>query len=220
MAQSIPLAYSYSHYSFPETPGGDDGFLAIGGDLSPACLIKAYSSGIFPWYNPGEIIRWYCPRERFVIFPQEIHVSRSTRKALNKNDFDVKINSNFPAVIRNCRIQREGHTWIGDDCERAFNLLFRLGYAISVEVYDFIGLVGGLYGVVLGKCFFGESMFSKKANASKIALVSLSKKLADEGFVFIDCQFHTNFLEQMGGRYITWEEYKALLTKGIGHVFT
>jgi len=200
---------------FPSPELADsDGLLAIGGDLSIQRLLTAYSEGIFPWYNPGEIIQWWCPKDRFVIFPDEIHVSRSMRKLLKKAALQVKLNVDFPKIMKNCRQMREGETWITDEMEQAYNKLFEAGHAMCVAIYEDNILVGGLYGVVLGKCFFGESMFSKVPNASKLALIYLCETLAREGFVFVDCQFHTEHLEKMGGRYISWAMYKRLLKMG------
>jgi len=211
---------SHSNDFPPPESARDDGLLAIGGDLSVERLLNAYSNGIFPWYNPGEIIQWWCPKERFVIFPSEVIISRSMKKVMKKTTLRTEINTDFAGVMHNCRMTRENETWISDEMEAAYNNLFNAGHALSVEVYDktvldAAGLAGGLYGVVIGKCFFGESMFSKTANASKLALIRLCEKLADEGFLFIDCQFHTNHLQSMGGKFLPWGEYKKLLVKGI-----
>ena len=191
----------------------DDGLLAVGGDLNPGRLLRAYTNGIFPWYNPGEPILWWCPKERFLIFPKKIHISRSMKKFMKNTQLKTTINADFDSVIHNCRILREGETWITNEMEAAYKNLHRLGYALSVEVYDDQTLAGGLYGVIIGKCFFGESMFSKRTNASKLALIRLCKELED--FMFIDCQFHTEHLEKMGGEFVSWEVYKGLLEKGI-----
>ncbi|MCL2200237.1 MAG: leucyl/phenylalanyl-tRNA--protein transferase [Defluviitaleaceae bacterium] len=199
-------------YIFPPTALADnDGLLAYGGDLSVPRLLNAYSNGIFPWFNPGEEILWWSPHRRFVIFPKEIHVSRSMKKAIKKSGLYTKTNADFAGVVKGCRAQREGDTWLSDDMEAAYNALFVQGYAMSVGVYKEEKLVGGLYGVLLGRCFFGESMFSDVENASKLALVDLCKN----DFVFVDCQFHTPHLETMGGQYIKWNEYRRLLREGI-----
>ena len=201
---------------FPPGPLADyDGLLAFGGDLSVRRLVNAYSNGIFPWYNPGEEILWWCPHKRFVIFPQEIHISRSTKKILARGEFETKFNTNFPDIIGGCRALREGDTWLGDDMQAAFLTLFDAGYVLCVGVYNGGQLVGGLYGVAIGRCFFGESMFSLAPNASKIALIRLCHSLAEKNFAFVDCQFHTPHLEKMGGRYIFWEEYRRLLRMNI-----
>lgn len=195
----------------------DDGLLAVGGDLSVERLLLAYTNGIFPWYNPGDEIMWWCPKERFVIIPEEIHISRSMKKFINKTDMEVTINRDFGAVIHNCREVREKQegTWITDEMEAAYNRLHEAGYACSVEVWQEEQLTGGLYGVCIGRCFFGESMFSKAENASKLALIALARLLQAEQFVFIDCQFHTEHLEHMGGKYITWEHYRKLMEAGL-----
>jgi len=192
----------------------EDGLLAVGGDLTIERLLNAYSNGIFPWYNPGEWIHWWCPRERFVIFPNKIHVSKSMRKTLKTTKLTVEFNSDFASVIHNCQKMREGETWITSEMEIAYNQLFDAGHALSVGVYDNNTLVGGLYGVVIGKCFFGESMFSKAPGASKIALISLSQHLSRQGFIFIDCQFHTQHLESMGGCFLPLSTYMLLLKVG------
>ena len=205
------------HYNFPPPElAHDSGLLALGGTLCVKRLLNAYSNGIFPWYNPGEIVQWWCPKERFVIFPEKLHVSRSMKKVMKRTSLKVKMNTDFDCVIKNCRMMRESGTWITDEMEEAYNNLFIAGYAMCAGVYEKEALVGGLYGVVIGKCFFGESMFSKTANASKLALIRLCEKLAEEDFVFVDCQFHTEHLEKMGGQYISLADYRLLLEKGLG----
>ena len=195
---------------FPPPAGAEeDGLLAVGGDLSAQRLLLAYSNGIFPWFNEDTEILWWCPKKRFVIFPKEIQISRSMKKFMKKTNLTVTMNRDFDGVIESCRKLREENegTWITDGMEHAYKALHELGYAASVEVYDGEHLVGGLYGVVIGRCFFGESMFSMVPNASKLALICLAKRLQELGFYFIDCQFHTEHLERMGGRYISYEEY-------------
>lgn len=193
----------------------EDGLLAVGGDLSVERLINAYSAGIFPWFNPGDVIQWWCPKERYIIFPDRINISRSMKKVLKKTSLEVKMNTDFRNTMHNCRMLRENATWISDEMEEAYNKLFDFGYAISVEVYEKEFLAGGLYGIVIGKCFFGESMYSKTANASKLALIHLCQKLSKDGFLFIDCQFKTDHLESMGGQLISWERYRDMLKTGI-----
>lgn len=195
----------------------EDGLLAVGGDLCVERLLLAYSHGIFPWYNPGEEILWWCPHERFVLFPKEIHISHSMKKYMKKHIFAIKMNRDFADTMHRCRTKREFDegTWISDEMEEAYAALHQAGYALSVEVFEDGQLAGGLYGVVIGKCFFGESMFSEKENGSKLALIALAKLLDKEDFLLIDCQFHTEHLESMGGRYISWEEYDRLLQRGI-----
>jgi leucyl/phenylalanyl-tRNA--protein transferase len=196
----------------------EDGLLAVGGDLSMERLLLAYSNGIFPWYNEEDPILWWCTKPRFILKPEEIRISKSMEKILRKNEFKVTFDKDFAGVIGNCRAIREASehgTWIQEEIKEAYINLFNQGFASSVEVYKDDELVGGLYGVKLGKCFFGESMFSKVSNSSKVALIHLAKKLQEEKFLFIDCQMKTNHLESMGGKFMAWEEFKGLLEKGI-----
>lgn len=195
-----------------------DGLLAIGGDLSLERLIVAYCNGIFPWYNEGEPVLWWCPKPRFIIIPTDVKISKSMKKIIKKEEFKVTFNNDFEGVISNCKFLREINdegTWISDDMKNAYINLFKHDYAMSVETYLDDELVGGLYGVKIGKCFFGESMFSKVSNASKIALIKLAEKLNSEDFIFIDCQMHTEHLESMGGKFVEWNIFKDLLNKGI-----
>lgn len=200
---------------FPNPRYADpDGLLAVGGDLSVDRLLLAYSHGIFPWYSFKEgMIQWWCPRERFVIFPDEIHISHSMRNLMNKGVYDVSINQAFPEVIRSCgelRMDMEG-AWLGPEMIEAYTRLHQQGFAASVEVWEDDQLVGGLYGVALERCFFGESMFSLAPNASKLALIHLAKFYHKHGGVLIDCQFETPHLKSMGGRYISYNEYMGYL---------
>lgn len=196
----------------------EDGLLAVGGDLSRERLLLAYAHGIFPWYEPGDEILWWCPKERFVIFPREIHVSRSMNKYMKKHDLRFQLNRDFGDTMHRCRVKREfaEGTWISDEMEEAYGQLHEAGYAASLEAYQDGQLAGGLYGVALGRCFFGESMFSEMENGSKLALIALARLLEQRGYLFIDCQFHTEHLESMGGRYISWEEYDGMLQEGTG----
>ena len=195
-----------------------DGLLAVGGDLCMERLLLAYTYGIFPWYNPGEEILWWCPRERFVIFPKEVHVSRSMKKYMKKHELKVMLNRDFADTMHRCKVKREFEegTWISDEMEEAYFRLHQAGYAISVEVLEDGVLAGGLYGVSIGRCFFGESMFSERENGSKTALIAFARFLVQNRFLFIDCQFHTEHLESMGGRYISFEEYDRMLAEGTG----
>ncbi len=197
--------------SFPDPRYGDpNGLFAVGGDLSIDRLLLAYSNGIFPWYPfRHSPILWYCPMRRFVIFPHEIHISHSMRNLMNKELYRVTINKDFDAVIRNCsklRIQHEG-AWLGEEMIEAYTQLHEQGFAASIEVWEGEQLVGGLYGVTIARCFFGESMFSLVPSASKIALIYLAKLLEEYGGVMIDCQFETPHLKSMGGKYISYDEY-------------
>ena len=203
---------------FPDPLLADpDGLLAVGGDLSTERLLLAYSNGIFPWYNEGEPILWWCPRERFVILPGQVHISHSMRKYMRQHSIRNEIDGDFSGVIHSCRMKREDHggTWITEEMEKAYNKLHKAGFAMSVEAYADGRLAGGLYGVKIGRCFFGESMFSNEMNGSKLALIALSDHLKSQGFLMIDCQFHTDHLEAMGGISMDFAEYQALLKKGI-----
>ena len=204
--------------TFPDPHMGEpDGLLAVGGDLSVDRLLLAYSYGIFPWYSfrDAREIWWYCPMRRFVIFPSEIHVSHSMRTLMNGNKYQCFINKDFHGVITNCsqlRIEENG-AWLGDDMIRAYERMHWNGFAASVEVWEGDRLVGGLYGVTIGRCFFGESMFSLVPSASKLALIYLADFLNDNGGVLIDCQFETPHLKSMGGRYIPYDEYIKIIQK-------
>lgn len=196
---------------FPDPKlGEEDGLLAIGGDLSVDRLLLAYSNGIFPWYAfRNKVIEWWCPMDRFVIFPNEIHISHSMRTLLNKEKYRMSFNEDFEGVIRHCgelRIQERG-AWLGPDMTAAYTELYRQGFAVSVEVWDGEELVGGLYGVTIGRCYFGESMFSLVPSASKLALIHLARTFGRLGGVMIDCQFETDHLKTMGGRHIPYDEY-------------
>lgn len=208
---------SEKEISFPDPVlAEDNGLLAVGGDLSMERLLLAYTYGIFPWYNPEDEIMWWCPKKRFLIFPGEIHVSRSMKKYMKKHDIKLCLNRDFRDTMHRCRMKRENAegTWITDEMEEAYCRLNEKGWAVSVEAFEDGKLAGGLYGVSIGKCFFGESMFSEKENGSKTALIALAQILEENGFLFIDCQFHTEHLESMGGRYVPWEEYNKMLEEG------
>lgn len=195
----------------------DDGLLAFGGDLSIDRLLLAYSNGIFPWYNEGEPILWWSPKPRFVLKPDEIKVSKSMKKIIKKGEFEVTFNNDFEGVISNCKSMRENNegTWITDEMKEAYIDLFNNGFALSVETYLDGELVGGLYGVIIGRCYFGESMFSRVSNASKISLITLAEVLKEQNFEFIDCQVYTPHLESMGAKMVEWNDFKAMLHRGI-----
>ena len=195
----------------------EDGLLAIGGDLRWERLVLAYCNGIFPWYSDDEPILWWCPKLRFIIKPNEVRISKSMKRVFNRGEFKVTFNNDFEGVISNCKALREKGegTWITDDMKEAYINLFNKGFALSVEVYKESKLVGGLYGVKIGRCFFGESMFSIETKASKVALISICKKLERENYLFLDCQMHTNHLESMGGKFVSWGEFKSMLQEGI-----
>lgn len=189
------------------------GLLAVGGDLSPRRLLEAYRQGIFPWYSEGEPILWWSPDPRFVLFPEELKMTRSMRQFLKKDVIQITYDRAFPAVIAACRKprpQREA-TWITPDMQAAYVRLHERGFAHSVEVWQADDLVGGLYGVSLGRCFFGESMFSSASNASKAALIDLARRLGTLDFSLIDCQVHTAHLESLGARPVPRSEFMVLL---------
>ena len=208
---------SKKEISFPDPVlAEENGLLAVGGDLSTERLLLAYLYGIFPWYEPGDEILWWCPKERFLIFPGEIHVSRSMKKYMNKHDSKICLNRDFRDTMHRCRMKREQEegTWITDEMEEAYYRMNQNGWGGSGGAFVDGELAGGLYGVSIGKCFFGESMFSERENGSKVALIALAKILEENGYLFIDCQFHTEHLESMGGRYVPWEEYNQMLEEG------
>ena len=204
--------------SFPDPMYAEEnGLLAVGGDLSVDRLILAYSNGIFPWYEGDEPILWWCPHERFIIRPSEIHVSRSLKKYIKKHEISFKVDRDFADTMHRCRIKREFNegTWITDAMEEAYYELWKKDLALSLEAYVDGELAGGLYGVCMRKCFFGESMFSDMENGSKLALIMLARLLERNRFVMIDCQFYTEHLESMGGKRISWDEFRKLLDEGL-----
>jgi leucyl/phenylalanyl-tRNA--protein transferase len=196
----------------------DNGLLAIGGDLSIERLVLAYSHGIFPWYSEGEPIQWWCPKERYIIRPSEIHVSHSMKKFIRKHEIGFEVNRDFADTMHRCRTKREfaEGTWITDDMEKAYQRMNVNNLALSLDAFIDGELAGGLYGVSLGRCFFGESMYTEIENGSKLALIMLARLLEENDYLMIDCQFHTDHLESMGGTYISYDEYDKLLAEGIG----
>ena len=216
---------------FPDPYQGDeDGLVAVGGDLSVERLILAYSNGFFPWFSfhYWKEPHWYCPLDRFVIFPDEIHISHSMRQLLNQHKYIVTINQDFETVIQGCsRVEgrnEEKGAWLGPQMIKAYTALHRQGFAASVEVWEPLDaanalderkLVGGLYGVTIRNAFFGESMFSLVPSASKLALITLAKVMQENGGIFIDVQFETPHLRSMGGRHIPYDEYMRLLEQGV-----
>lgn len=218
----IFLPSGSSEIIFPSPENADaEGILAIGGNLHWTTLLNAYRHGTFPWYSEGEPIIWHHPDPRFVLFPNELKVSHSMRNVLNKKLFRFSFDKNFSEVIRNCRTAvRSGegneNTWITDEIEIAYSKLFEKGYAHSTEAWVKDQLVGGLYGVLIGKVFFGESMFSHQSNASKFAFIKMVDVLKNNGVELIDCQVYTSHLESLGAKYIPRKDFVALLKKLIG----
>jgi leucyl/phenylalanyl-tRNA--protein transferase len=197
----------------PSSLAEPDGLLAMGGDLSPERLLLAYQNGIFPWYE-GDHILWWCPDPRFVLFPDDIKVHKNIRKMMRSNEFEFTINKAFQQVIRNCKkIYRPGQdgTWITNEVEKAYIKMHELGYATSAEVWKDGELVGGVYGMKMGKVFFGESMFSKVSNASRLAFITYVKLLQQEGIELIDCQVYTEYLESLGAKMIERKDFLRLL---------
>jgi leucyl/phenylalanyl-tRNA---protein transferase len=190
-----------------------NGLLAAGGDLSPARLLTAYRRGIFPWYEAGQPILWWSPQPRAILLPQDIHTSRSLRKLLRRGGMRVTADRCFDRVVTACAGPRRGSvgTWITPEMAEAYGTLHQLGYAHSVETWCAGELVGGMYGVALGRAFFGESMFSCVSNASKVALVHLAGQLAEWGYGFIDCQMETPHLRSMGATSVTRPVFQQLL---------
>lgn len=200
----------------PVEMADEDGLLAIGGDLSTKRLLLAYQQGIFPWYSEQDPICWWCPDPRFVLFPDELKISRSMKRVLRSGPFGFTTNTAFAEVIRNCRtISRKDQdgTWISAEVQNAYIRLHELGYAHSAEAWNNNELVGGVYGVRLGNIFFGESMFSRQTNASKFALARYVEQLKQEGVVLIDCQVYTPHLESLGARMILRKDFMRLLAE-------
>jgi leucyl/phenylalanyl-tRNA--protein transferase len=195
-----------------------DGLLAVGGDLSEKRILKAYAMGIFPWYTEGSPILWWSPDPRLVLFPDELKVSRSLRQCIKKEQFTITINTAFEQVIRSCaeiRRKEQSGTWITRKMKDAYTGLHHAGYALSVEAWDGDDLAGGLYGIILGKVFFGESMFATKSNASKTAFVTFVEQLRQKGFRIIDCQMKTEHLLSLGAREISRAAYLKILKKAL-----
>lgn len=181
-----------------------NGLLAAGGDLSPQRLIAAYKQGIFPWYNQGQPILWWSPDPRLVLFPEQLHISRSLRKRLRQGTYQITLDQNFPEVIQACanpRYDNEG-TWITTEMKTAYIRLHRMGIAHSVEAWEGGKLIGGLYGLSIGRIFFGESMFSQRPDASKVAFVYLCRQLQRWGFPLVDCQIQSEHLQRLGAQTI------------------
>jgi len=193
----------------PVEDAEEDGMIAVGGDISPERMLVAYSEGIFPWYDPTDIPVWYCPNPRFVLYPHKLKVSKSMRQLLRAKKYSVTFDTCFDDVVKSCgSIAREGqedpyNTWISAEMMATCHTLHQIGFMHSVEVWDNEGnLVGGLYGGVLGRCFFGESMFAKASNASKFGFIMLVKNLEEQGFKLVDCQIYSDHLLSLGAEEI------------------
>lgn len=198
----------------------EDGLLAIGGDLRPERIIKAYSMGIFPWYGIDSPILWWSPNPRMLLIPDQFKLRKSLRNTLNKKLFELRFDTQFEEVIRQCaKVRRKGQdeTWITEEMLKAYIQLHHMGLCHSVETYYKDELVGGLYGISLGKAFFGESMFHTKADASKVALYSLVEKAKEWDFLFIDAQQETDHLKSLGAKPVAREKFLTLLDEAMKH---
>ena len=210
----------HEHIFPPPDLAEDNGLLAVGGDLSESRLLAAYSMGIFPWYSEGDPVLWWSPDPRLVLFPKELKISRSLRQTIKKGIFRATMDSAFEEVITNCAaIHRkdDGGTWITDEMADAYIRLHHSGFAHSVEVRAEGELAGGLYGVSLGSAFFGESMFTRKSNASKVAFAALVQQLLKWNFSFIDCQITTPHLSGLGAREIPRSNFLEILKSALQH---
>jgi leucyl/phenylalanyl-tRNA---protein transferase len=213
------MIYLTEAITFPNVQMADaDGLLAVGGDLSTERLLLAYKSGIFPWYNEDEPICWWSPNPRFVLLPAELKVSKSMQTILNNGSFRFTINKAFDKVITTCKTIKRKHedgTWIQQEIIDAYTRLHRLGFAVSAEAWQNGELVGGLYGVLLGNVFFGESMFSTASNASKFAFINFVRHLQKQNIKLIDCQVYTAHLESLGAKMIDRKLFCKILAKEV-----
>jgi leucyl/phenylalanyl-tRNA--protein transferase len=203
------------HFPDPDQALTDpDGLLAVGGDLTVERLLVAYRQGIFPWYQDDQPILWWSPNPRAVLFPSELHVSRSLRRTLRRNRYTASINQDFAGVIAGCATERsDTGTWITADMVQAYQQLHDAGHAHALEVWCDKQLVGGLYGVNIGRIFFGESMFSRQTDASKVALVLLIRVCGELGIDLVDCQLASSHLASLGSRQISRTEFHKLLRR-------
>jgi leucyl/phenylalanyl-tRNA--protein transferase len=208
-----------NEHIFPHPLVADEsGILGVGGDLNPERLLLAYQFGIFPWYNKDEPILWWFPNPRCVLFPDDLKISKSMRPYFNQQKYEITMDQAFPAVVGQCKIApRKGQngTWIHDELADSYRRLYQMGYAHSVEVWESGKLAGGLYGLSLGKIFFGESMFSHSPNASKFGFISLVKFLESLGFWIIDCQQETRHLKSLGASMIDGTQFYTILRRNL-----
>lgn len=198
----------------PVENANEEGLLAVGGDLSPERLLLAYRNGIFPWFNDDDIIMWWSPDPRMILRPREVKISKSMRKVLKSDNFQLTKNKSFQEVIRNCsQIERKDQdgTWITQKMQNAYGKLHQMGKAVSYEVWQDTTLVGGLYGVDLGHVFCGESMFSTVSNASKFAFIKMAQELESKNYLMVDCQMYTDHLASLGAKEVPRETFLELL---------
>jgi len=204
-----------SEHIFPSAmSANNDGVVAIGGDLDPKRILKAYKQGIFPWFESDDYLVWWSPDPRMVLFPEKLRISKSTKKVLKDANFKVTFNQSFDEVVDCCaKVKRFGQngTWITEGLKKAYNLLHKEGHAFSVEVWKDFELVGGLYGIDLGDIFCGESMFSKENNASKIGFIHLIKELSKNGYKLIDCQVPSAHMKSLGAEEISRQQFLNFL---------
>ena len=215
----MPVYWLSPEPVFPDPrQAGVEGLVAVGGDLTPARLVEAYRQGVFPWYDLGSPILWWCPDPRLILEPERLHVPRRLERILRQELFTLSLDLDFEGVINSCasvHLHREQGTWILPEMINAYCRLHKLGYAHSLEVWRSGELVGGIYGVALKKAFFGESMFHRVDNASKVALVSLMRLLSNRGFHFLDCQQTTRHLLQFGAREVSRNTFLTRLDQAL-----
>jgi len=206
-----------NNFDFPTLNMMDDDLVAVGGDFHPQRLINAYENGIFPWYiDENNYIHWFSPKKRMVLYPDEFKVTKSLKRVINNKGYVIKSNQNFEEVIKSCaniKRKHEDNTWISHEFIEAYTNLFHLEYAFSIECYLEEKLVGGLYGVMIGDVFCGESMFAKERDASKVAFYHLCNQAKQNGIKLIDCQVHNDHLESLGAKEISREEYFRMIKK-------
>ena len=211
---NFPYLDKTEYFPFSNSNKWKGDIVAVGYNLSPGMLLSAYEQGIFPWYNDGDPVKWQSPDPRCLIFPDTLHISSSMQKILSKHIYNITFNKNFSEVIKGCaqtKRPKQNGTWISNDIINAYTEIHHLGWVYSAEAWQDNELAGGCYGVLMGKAFFGESMFSKKSNASKAAFITLAKLLFENGIAFIDCQVPLNHLISLGGKIIARKDFLKLL---------